>query len=139
VSTTKEAFFIQYCAYICCTATICHILRLLMMFVACDTPFLTFILTFILLHRGQPQASFTLSQFSVPASLPKKKPGLTGLLYNAGLFRGITVALSAFMHRISIVHVRPPGETRLPAWQRCVTEESRSSPDSCRSNYGLAR
>ena len=27
----------------------------------------------------------------------------------------------------------------LPAWPRCVTEESRHSPKSCRSNYGLAR
>jgi len=27
----------------------------------------------------------------------------------------------------------------LPAWPRCVTEESQRSPDSCRSNYGLVQ
>ena len=58
---------------------------------------------------------------------------------------------SSDMIRISTV--RPPGKPiekpvlavsivelrRLPVWPRCVTGKSRRSPDSCRSNYGLAR
>jgi len=59
---------------------------------------------------------------------------------------------SSGMNRISTV--RPPDETIanrhelcprctvqirwLPAWRRCVREESRRRSDSCRSNYGLA-
>jgi len=50
---------------------------------------------------------------------------------------------SSGINRISTV--RPPGKTIVnrhelcPRWPRCVTEESRCSPDSFRSNYGLAR
>jgi len=50
---------------------------------------------------------------------------------------------SSGINRISTV--RPPGKPvanrheLFPRWPRCVTEESRRSPDSFHSNYGLAR
>jgi len=80
-----------------------------------------------------------------------KPPGLTGMHWAAKQHRLIPghYRSSSGMNRISTV--RPPCETVanriestveiqwLPAWPRRVTEQSKRSPDSCRSNYGLAR
>jgi len=59
----------------------------------------------------------------------------TGLLYNAGLFQGITVAVSAFMNRNSIVHVRPPGETVANRHELCPLWRY----GDCRLGHGVSR
>ncbi len=81
------------------------------------------------------------------------QPGLTGSETNAGLFRGDPGHHRSSSGMIGLATVRPPGKTIVnrhglcpmwrygvfPVWSRCVTEESRRSLHSCRSNYGLAR
>jgi hypothetical protein len=79
------------------------------------------------------------------------QPGLTGTETNAGFFRGDPGQHRSSSGMIRLATVRPLGEnvvnrhrlcprwSYFPVWPRCATEESRRSPHSCRSNYGLAR
>jgi len=100
------------------------------------------------LNRDTPCWTGVHREVTPVVSIFLKQPGLTGTHRAAKQRRLIPghYRSSSGMNRISTV--TPPGKTvanlhglcprwRLPAWPRCVTEESRRSLDSCRSNYGV--